>query len=111
MGLYKNNKLKRVGPPFVMLDHSTLDSEEWKKLLPTTQEVYIYIKRHFNGSNNGKISFKYSESKRSSATTSRALKELIKKEWIEKTKHGGLHRFYCLYKLTGKYDKLREPKR
>ena len=38
------------------------------------------------------------------ATLSKALKGLRNKEWIEKTKHGGMYRYYCLYQLTGKYD-------
>jgi hypothetical protein len=107
MGVYKNKNLRRKGPPFVMLDHSLVDSEAWKKLKPAEQEHYIYIKRNYNGSNNGQIPFKYTESKRGPGTISEALKGLIRKQWIEKTKHGGLYRYYCLYKLTGKHDKLR----
>jgi len=41
------------------------------------------------------------------ATLSKALKGLIKKGWIEKTKHGGLFRYFCLYRLTGKYDNIK----
>lgn len=62
---------------------------------------------NYNGANNEKIPFKYKDCEFSSATVSKALKTLIKKEWIEKTKHGGLYRYYCLYKLTGKYDALK----
>ena len=107
MGYQKSLIRKSKGPPFVKLDRPLLDSDDWKSLSPTAQEVYIYIKRNFNGSNNGEISFKYKESKRSPATTSKALKELICKDWIEKTRYGGLYRYYCLYKLTGRYDRLR----
>ncbi len=102
-------KKKKSGPPFVMLEKATLKSKEWKVLTSSEKLIYIYIKKNHNGLNNGEIPFKYSEAtdEFSSATISRALKGLIKKEWIEKTRHGGLYRFYCLYRLTGKYDRVR----
>jgi len=90
-----------------MLPRKTLNSDEWKNLSPSAKLVYISIKKNFNGSNNGKISFKYSESDFAPATTSKALKELIENGWIEKTQHGGLFRYFCLYKLTGLYEDIR----
>lgn len=100
---------KRTGPPFVMLERRTLDSPEWKRLTKAEMITYIYIKKNYNGGNNGNIPLKYKELKgvMTPATLSKALKGLISKGWIEKTKHGGLYRFYCLYKLTGKYDRIR----
>jgi DNA-binding MarR family transcriptional regulator len=100
---------KRRGPPFVMLERATLKSQEWKKLGKSEMITYIYIKKNYNGSNNGNIPFKYSELKGvlASATLSKALKGLIEKGWIKKTRYGGLYRCYCLYKLTGRYDRLR----
>lgn len=103
-------KKKKFGKPFVMLEKETLKSEEWKKLSASEKLIYIKIKANYNGLNNGKISFRYSEAKDefSPATISKALKVLLAKGWIDKTQHGGLYRFYCLYKLTGKYDRIRE---
>lgn len=100
---------RKSGPPFVMLEKATLDNPEWKMLSPSAMIVYTYIKKNYNGSNNGEISFKYMELKGvlAPATISRALKELQHKEWIEKTQHGGLHRYYCKYELTGKHDRIR----
>lgn len=100
---------KRGGPPFVMLEKATLDNPQWKKLSVSAMIVYIYIKKNYNGSNNGEIPMKYLELKgiRAPATTSEALKELEREGWIEKTRHGGLYRCYCLYKLTGKHDRIR----
>jgi predicted transcriptional regulator len=91
-----------------MLELRTLQSKAWKELSPAEKLIYIRIKANFNGVNNGEISFTYSEARDefSDATIWRALKGLEKKEWIVKTKHGGLFRFYCLYKLTGKYDRI-----
>ena len=101
------HKQKRY-PPFVMIERATLMSDSWKHLTHAEMIAYIYIKKNFNGWNNGEISLKYTDLKGifAPATLSKALKGLISKEWIEKTRHGGMFRFYCLYKLTGKHDKV-----
>lgn len=93
---------------FVILEHVTLDSSDWQDLTHSEMLVYIYIKRNYNGNNNGKILFKYTEFKNifAPATLSRALKGLETKEWIEKTRYGGLYRYYNLYRLTGKFDRF-----
>jgi hypothetical protein len=98
----KKNKHRR----FVLLERQTLISAQWKELTHAEMITYIYIKNNFNGGNNGNIPMKYSELKGvfAPATLSKALKGLERKEWIEKTRYGGLFRYYCLYKLTGKYD-------
>ena len=102
-------KKRHAGPPFVMLERDTLDSPEWKELSRSAMMTYVYIKKNYNGGNNGKIPLKYADLKGilAPATISKSLKELQSKGWIEKTKHGGLHRFYCLYELTGKHDRIR----
>jgi uncharacterized membrane protein len=98
---------KKYSPRFVMLEHKTLKGKEWKSLKPSEKLIYIYIKANYNGLNNGEIPFRYSEVEFTHPTISNALKSLETQGWIEKTKHGGLFRFYCLYKLTGKYDVIR----
>ena len=105
----RREKRRGKGAPFVMLEKNTLNSQDWKKLSHPEMLTYIYIKKNYNGTNNGEISLKYSELKGIMApgTIANALKGLITKEWIEKTKHGGMFRYYCLYKLTGKYDQIR----
>ena len=97
-----NRRKRRSGPPFVMLEWKTLDSEEWQKLSKAEKLIYIRIKRNYNGLNNGKIPMKYSDAKKelkSDATISKALKGLEKRGWIERTKYGGMYRFYNLYKI------------
>ena len=93
-------------PPFVMLPREMLKSEPWRALSSKAMIVYIYLKSGFNGKNNGDISFKYLDYKWLFApgTISKALKELESKGWIEKTKYGGMFRYFCAYQLTGKYD-------
>lgn len=102
-------KRKGWGRPFVMLDKVMLRSDEWKELATSSKIVYIYIKANYNGRNNGEISFKYSEMKRilASATIAKGLKQLEVRGWIKRTKYGGLFRYYNLYRLTGKYDRIR----
>jgi hypothetical protein len=94
---------------FVMLPRKMLRSEEWKELSPAAKLFYVHLKGKYNGSNNGEIRLYYSEldgikGLSSPATKSKASKELQEKGWIERTKIGGLFRFFNNYKLTGKYD-------
>ena len=101
------------GPDFVAIEKKTLESEEWKALTHSEKLIYILIKANYNGSNNGEIPFVYANvtDQFSSRTISKSIKGLIKKGWLEKTKHGGLFRFYCEYKLTCNYDYLRPLKK
>jgi len=97
-------------PPFVMLERATLDSREWKELTKSEMIAYIYIKKNYNGRNNGKIPCPYSNLKhimKSNSTISAAVKGLKNKGWIDIERHGGLHRHYNLFRLTGKYDRIR----
>jgi DNA-binding MarR family transcriptional regulator len=104
------NRWKRSNKSFVMIGRGMLlRSQQWKELSPAAKLAYIYIKSKFNGINNGGIRLYYSELKgvkglSSPSTISRALKELEKKEWIKRTKLGGLYRHFNEFKLTGKYD-------
>jgi len=106
------SKRRNGNSPLVMIKKNTLQSDAWKQLTHPEKVGYIHLKANFNGSNNGEISFKYSSMQgvMAPATLSKALKGLEKKGWIEKTEHGGLCRYYCLYRLTGKYDGIRNEK-
>ena len=86
-----------------------LRCKEWKDLGPAAKIAYLHLKAKYNGQNNGKIRLYYSELKgnkgiSSPATIANALKELVSKGWIIKTKLGGLYRHNNEFKLTGKYD-------
>ncbi|MCK5590387.1 MAG: hypothetical protein KAI72_00375 [Candidatus Pacebacteria bacterium] len=102
-------KKRRKGRWFTMLDRRLLKSADWQSLTHAEMITYIYVKHNYNGSNNGEIPLKYSELKVvfAPATLSKALKGLREKEWIERTQHGGMYRYFCLYKLTGKYDVIK----
>ena len=69
---------------FVKLTYSLIKSEAWKWLRPISQSVYIELRRRFNGSNNGKISFSLAEG----ARILRASKSTIQKALLELEEHG-----------------------
>jgi len=96
-------------PSFVMLLHETIDAPEFKSLTDKEAMIYILLRRHYNGSNNGSIGLSYGRIKNlrgyAQPTISEAFKGLEEKGWITKTKHGGLYRFSCHYELTGRYDR------
>ena len=110
MGIQKR-KRNNYREPFIALGKGMiLRCREWKELSPAAKIFYITLKAKFNGCNNGEIRLYYSELKsirglRSSGTISKAIRELDQKEWIKRTKLGGLHRNFTDFELTGKFDK------
>lgn len=102
-----SKRWKRRYPPFVMIEKETLKRPEWKGLSHTTKLIYIYLKANFNGANNGKIPFRYSlyKDEFSPATISKALKKLEADSWIEKTRYGGMFRYYCEYSVLENRDR------
>ena len=77
---------------FVKLIYPLLESEAWRWLKPNSQAVYIELRRRFNGSNNGKISFSLAEGARilmaSKSTIQKALIELEEHGFIKLVKKG-----------------------
>ena len=69
---------------FVKLTYPLLESEAWRWLRPISQSVYIELRRRFNGSNNGKISFSLAEG----ARILRASKSSIQTALVELEEHG-----------------------
>ncbi len=69
---------------FVKLTYPLIESEAWRWLRPISQSVYIELRRRFNGSNNGKISFSLAEG----ARILRASKSSIQKALVELEEHG-----------------------
>jgi len=104
---------RNSGPPFVMMEKNTLRCQDWKQLSHTEMIAYLYLKANYNGSNNGKIQLPYKsmEAVMAHKTLSTALKGLVDKGWIERTQRGGLYRYVCHYRLTGKYDLLRDARK
>jgi hypothetical protein len=101
---------------FVMIGRKMLQRcDDWKQLSPSSKIFYLYLKAKFNGQNNGKIRLHYSELSdvkgvASPSTIAKAIVELEEKEWIRRTKIGGLVRNTNEFKLTGKFDDCLFPR-
>lgn len=94
---------------FIMFPRKALRHEDWKGFSPAAKILYLYLKGRFNGHNNGDIHLHYSELKgvkglSSPSSISRGFKELEEKEWVSRTRIGGLHRYSNKFELTGKVD-------
>jgi DNA-binding MarR family transcriptional regulator len=93
-----------------MVEKEMLKSPEWKELSNPAKLIYINLKAKYNGTNADKLRLSYTEIKQylgfSSATITKAFREIEKASWVEKTQMGGLYRFYNLYKLIGKWGRL-----
>lgn len=100
----KKHKLKAPSP-FVMIRIDMLRSKEWRSLSNSAKIVYIYLRAKFNYKTFSEVTLTYSEMNdlMSSATMSKALKDLIKFEWIEVAQHGGLIKGATTYKFKGQF--------
>ncbi len=91
-----------------MLRRDLLKDPEWRELSSSAKIVYIYLRSKFchKTLENGDVTLSYGEidDMLSTATISNSFKELSKKGWIKKTKHGGLFGGVCHYQFTGKYS-------
>ena len=84
-------------------------SPEWAELSPAAKVIYIQMKGKYNSRNNGTIRLCYSELRkirglRCSRTINSGYRELERKEWIKRTKLGGMYGRPNEYELTGKFD-------
>ena len=102
-GGYAKNKGRGTTSSFMKLDHVFIKSPEFGGLSSYSVKLYLEIASHYNGSNNGDLSATYKTlSKRgwrSKSTLSKSIKELVDKDFIVVTRHGGKN--CCnLYALT-----------
>jgi len=102
---------KRTGygnTSFVMVRCDLLKDPEWKKLTNSAKILWIYLRAKYNYKTKDNITLAYIEMEGilSGKTFSRAIKELIDNNWIEKTKQGGLYGGLCSYKFNGKYKEF-----
>ncbi len=93
---------------FAPIFKDVFDKPEWRRLSDSTKVIYLHLKLGYTGSNNGEITLPYSSLKDcfSSATFSKAIKELTTKNWIVVTDAGGLFRRCSKYKLTLIHDRV-----
>ena len=100
-----SKRKKHRAPDFVMVRKDLLKDPKWKKLSNKAKIVYIYMRGKFNKETLSKITLTYSEMKdvMKPKPMSRAIKELIKDEWIEKVEQGGLLGGKSVYTFLGEY--------
>lgn len=92
MGYEKNKRDRSKGQfaafPFVILDHP-----DFKALSGNAAKLLLQAVRQYNGRNNGKICFVWSQMKelgwKSKTTLTAAKKQLIDKKFLVVTKYGG----------------------
>ena len=101
-------KHKSKLPPFVAVRRDLLKNPEWRKLSSSAKVLYIYMRSKFNYKTLSEVSMSYSEMKDMLAapTLSRAFKELMTSNFIEKTKQGGLMGGVCSYKFKGEFKEF-----
>jgi len=97
---------KHKAPPFVMVRRDLLKDLTWRKLSNAAKVLYIYLRYKFDFKKvNSEVCLPYVEIKdmMSSKTVSRAFKELIGNQFIEKSVQGGLFKGMNKYKFVGEY--------
>ncbi len=107
MGRYQGKKPKDPRGQFIRIYHEIVNSPSWQSLSASSIRVYLAMRVSLNGYNNGDISATLSKLKAygisSSATLSKALKELEALGLIEKTRQGGIavgNKYCSLYRFT-----------
>lgn len=88
-----------------MIYRDLLKDPKWRKLSNRAKIVYIYMRSKFNKETLSKITLTYSEMKEvmKPKSMSRAIKELIKENWVEKVEQGGLLGGKSVYIFKGEY--------
>ena len=101
----RNKQRKKGDGPFVKLPEYMTDSKAWKALSCKAVWVYIEMKKKFRGHNENNLSLTYKEVryKMSSATFSKAIKELVKYGFIDIIRLGGLFKTCTIYGLSSRW--------
>ena len=91
--------------PFVKLNWELIDSKAWKSLNSHSVQIYIEIKRKFNGRNGNNLSFTYSEAEQLMArnTFSKAINDLVAHGIIDVVRSGGLYRQCNIFALSDRW--------
>ena len=99
----------KTDKPYVIFQRQLCHRKAWKGLAAASKVFYMCAKGRYRPWNNGKIELPYRDMKgvkgcSSRDAVSKAIKELEAKEWVVRTKIGGMYRFNNLYKLTFNVD-------
>lgn len=92
----QKHKGRRESGPFIALPKHILESAEWAALTAPEIKLFIDIYGQYNGANNGDLAATWklmaARGWRSRDTLNRALRGLLDKGFIERTRIGGLNR-------------------
>src|SRR3989344_5142941 len=81
---------------FVALPHAILESQEWAALTAFEVKLLLDVYGQYNGTNNGALAAAWTLVRprgwRSESTLNRALRGLLDKGFLLKTRQGGKHR-------------------
>jgi hypothetical protein len=111
MRKYKSKKKGRWPSQwqYTKMPRQMIFSKEWSDLSPAAKIIYFQMKGKYNSNNNGRLKLYYSELRKikglkCSRSISKGFRELEQKEWIRRTKLGGVYGRPNEYELTGKHD-------
>ena len=106
---FKDNADKRGNKPFTAMRHDVMDSQAWARTSMKGKSLIIDMLAQYRGNNNGDLcaAFKGSDKSRgmksrgwkSKTTLNDAIKELLEKKWLIRTRKG-VNRTPHLYALT-----------
>lgn len=87
MGKRRTDRQGRSHPSFIMLRHDMMESEAWKSLSVASQALWLYIRKRYNGNNNGEIPLSCREASSflnvSKNTAAKAFEELENRGFIK----------------------------
>ena len=83
------------GSCFLQMSHYLLDCDAWRACSVYERSLYLAIKRHFNGFNNGAISYSHRQAQEDLGCSNKpvmaAFKGLQEKGFIRETQKGAFH--------------------
>jgi hypothetical protein len=99
-----NAKGRRSSGTFLALPHNLIDAPKFQDLSGNATKLLIQIAGKYRGKNNGDLSASFKTMKasgwRSETTLNKALKELLDKGFLVKTRQGHFPKKCCLYGIT-----------
>jgi hypothetical protein len=103
---YSKSKGRKESGSFLAIPHELLETKKFDSLSTKANKLLLQIARQYKGGNNGDLNATFTDFKakgwNSKDTFNRALKELIEKGFIFKTRQGGYQNKCSLYAITWK---------
>ena len=112
------NKNKHRRNPFILIEKRLIESAVWAQIKQVGRDIYVELKRNFNGFNNGQLICCYTFMRKKYGygygTLHRGFKKLEELELIKMTERGELAglsgKKANKYLLIGKHERIIEEK-